>query len=175
MRTTFAALVLSVVLSSAGAPFATADGGAEPQSGLHIGVRTVAVGDPIPVTVVGAEPGTTWEVRELDSGTVLGVLSIGEDGSGTTTVSLPLSTDVGAARIVAVHDGTELGAEASVGSREGVPAGAPVAAAVTDPAPSGPPLALLIVPAAVAAVGAGGVIALRRRAPRGRRNQENLS
>lgn len=110
-----AALALAILMSSAVAASAAADD-LDQTVTFHIGVRTVAVGEPIPVTVVGAEPGSTWEVRERSTDTALGILAVGEDGTATATVSLPLDTKPGSTELVAVSGDVELSSAASVGS-----------------------------------------------------------
>ena len=35
---------------------------AEAEAALYVGVRQAAVGDPVPVTVVGGEEGAVWEI-----------------------------------------------------------------------------------------------------------------
>ena len=139
---------------------------ASPQPGdpvLHIGIRQAAVGEPVPVTIVGAAPGSTWEIREGASGTPLAALTVGEDGTGTALVSLPTATDAGDAALTAVGDGHELSVPLTVGSA----AVGSTAARGPDPAPEqGVPMPVVLLAAgAVAGAGAavGGVLLLRRR------------
>lgn len=143
-------LALSLLMSSAVAASAAADGGEAADAAFHIGVRTIEVGAPIPVTVVGAEPGSAWEIREQSTAALLGMLTVGEDGTGTATVSLPLDTDLGSAELVAVHGDVELSSSASVGSSTTQGAAPPVAVEEGAPLP----------PAAVAAIAVFGAVAL---------------
>lgn len=166
-----AVVVLSLLLSSAVAASAAADGGDGQDASLHIGVRAIAVGEPIPVTVVEAEPGSTWEIREQSTGDALGVLTVGADGTGTATVSLPLDTDLGSAELVAVSGGLELSAGASVGSSV-TPAGEPEQAA-TDPGfPVIPAIAGVV---AIVILGAVVLISTARRRAARRHPKEFLS
>jgi 5'-nucleotidase len=167
-----AVVVLSLLLSSAVAASAAADGGDGQDASLHIGVRAIAVGEPIPVTVVEAEPGSTWEIREQSTGDALGVLTVGADGTGTATVSLPLDTDLGSAELVAVSGGLELSAGASVGSSASHDHA--TTAAPPSSADAGDPVAVAI--AGIVALGAIAlVIRTRRRAAVGPRKKGTAS
>lgn len=158
-----AVVVLSLLLSSAVAASAAADGGDGQGASFHIGVRAIAVGEPIPVTVIEAEPGSTWEIREQSTSTALGVLTVGTDGTGTATVSLPLDTDLGVAQLVAVNGDRELTSGASVGSSV-APAGEPKQA-VADPGfPVIPAITVIVAIVILGAVAL--IIRARRRAAR---------
>ena len=160
-----AVVVLSLLLSSAVAASAAADGGDGQDASLHIGVRAIAVGEPIPVTVVEAEPGSTWEIREQSTDTALGVLTVGADGTGTATVSLPLDTDLGSAQLVAVNGDHELSSGASIGSSV-TPAGEPERAAADPGFPVIPAIAVIVAVVILGAVAL--IIRARRRAARPR-------
>lgn len=138
-----AVVVLSLLFSSAVAASAAADGGDGQDASFHIGVRAVAVGEPIPVTVVEAEPGSTWEIREQSTDTALGVLTVGADGRGMATISLPLDTDLGTAQLVAVNGDRELTSGASVGSSI-APAGEPQEPAADPGFPAIPAVAVVV-------------------------------
>lgn len=161
-------LALSLLMSSAVAASAAADGGEAADAAFHIGVRTIEVGAPIPVTVVGAEPGSAWEIREQSTAALLGVLTVGEDGTGTATVSLPLDADLGSAELVAVHGDVELSSSASVGSSTTQGAAPPVA--VEEGAPLPPAAVFGAVFGAVVLIAAALLVTARRAASRTQSN-----
>ena len=73
------------------------------EAALYVGVRQAAVGDPVPVTVVGGEEGAVWEISLVSPETALGTVTIGADGTGTTLVALPVGTSARIARVRRVH------------------------------------------------------------------------
>lgn len=166
-------LAVAIPLASGPAPsVALADGGssrvmmAEDADGsaaaLHVGIRQIAVGQPIPLTIVGVEPGSTWQIRDQASGTPLGTLTAGEDGTGTTSVSLPTATDIGDTAFLAVNGDQELATAATIGST--VTASADIGEAAADATEETPPV-LLIASASALVLGVGGAatVLLRRR------------
>lgn len=136
----------------------------EGEAALHVGVRQVNDGGQVPVSVVSSTAGTTWEVELADDGTVLGTVTIGEDGTGTALVTIPIGTPSGVAEITATGSGEELTASVSVAGHAGAPSSAAPSASVDVlPAALGGGIAVL---AAVALAVAVTLVARRRRPPR---------
>ena len=75
---------------------------------LYVGVRQAAVGDPVPVTVVGGAEGAVWEISLVSPETALGTVTIGADGTGTTLVALPVGTSAGSLELAASTAGAEI-------------------------------------------------------------------
>lgn len=122
---------------------------------LHVGVRQAAVGDPIPVSIVGAAAGSVWDVSLIASDTLLGTVTVGDDGTGTALVSLPLGTDPGSVELEASSGGTEISTSVSSGgdvSTPGPESGAGVSPEAADADAVGVAPGLVI---GGAAVGAG--------------------
>lgn len=128
------------------------------QPALHVGVRQAAVGDPIPVTIVGAETGAVWEVAIASPETVVGTVTIGDDGTGTTMVSLPLGTDAGSVEFTASSDGRQISsALSSAGDTTAGEAEAP-ATATDEPAATVIATPVVIGIVAAAALGLAGIV-----------------
>ncbi|KQZ85298.1 hypothetical protein ASD56_02790 [Microbacterium sp. Root166] len=166
-----AGLVLAPVAASpahagaaASAVLHSTDAAAQPA--LHVGVRQAAVGDPIPVTIVGAEAGAVWEVAIASPETVVGTVTIGDDGTGTTMVSLPLGTDAGSVEFTASAGGRQISSSlSSAGDTTAGEAEAPATAA-DEPAATVIATPVVIGIVAAAALGLAGIVTfftLRRR------------
>ncbi len=130
-------------------------------------MRQAAVGDPIPVTIVGAEAGGVWEVAIASPETVVGTVTIGEDGTGTTLVALPLGTDAGSVEFTATSGGEQISSSlSSAGDTTGA-ADEPEAAPIADEAPASqlttPVVAGIAVAAALGLAGVVTFLILRRR------------
>ncbi|MHC3000096.1 hypothetical protein [Microbacterium sp. HJ5] len=136
---------------------------ASPAPALHVGVRQAAVGEQIPVTIVGAEAGTTWEIALASGDTVVGSVTVGDDGTGTTLVALPTDTDPGSLELTATAGDEEIStALSSAGDTTAAAAEEAAAPPATqaDPAASASPLIIGGVAAAALAIAA---VAVRRR------------
>ncbi|WP_127473298.1 hypothetical protein [Microbacterium sulfonylureivorans] len=156
--------------SPASAPSIARAADAAAQPTLHVGVRQAAVGDPIPVTIVGAEPGTVWEIALAAPETVVGTVTVGDDGTGTTLVALPVSVEAGALELTAAMDGAEISTSLSSAGDTSVPAEAADAAAgaIAD-APASAIASPLLLGAAATGLIAGAATAIVVTVPRRRR------
>ena len=160
--TAYAGAAASITLTEAGAD-------AAPAPVLYVGVRQAAVGDPIPVSIVGAAAGSVWDVSIVAPATLVGTVTIADDGTGTTLVSLPMATDPGSVELVAANGGVEISTSVSSGG-DSSPAAAPEAVGLAHEEPGVLDGTLLIVGGAIAGgialAGAAVAMTARRRSTR---------
>ncbi|HEX5858591.1 MAG TPA: hypothetical protein VFY91_10840 [Microbacterium sp.] len=144
---------------------------ADAEAALHVGVRQASVGDPVPVTVVGAQEGAVWEIALVSPETALGTLTIGADGTGTTLVALPVGTSSGSIEIAASTPGAALSAVLSSAGDPAAPASPSEtrAGSARTESEAGMPSGVLLAGGAVLATAVAAtsvVVAARRRAAR---------
>lgn len=118
---------------------------------VSLGVRRVAPGGQVPVTVTGAQPGAVFRVEMHSDPVVLGTVTVAADGTGSGVFTIPASTVSGEHRIVLVLPGGSVQAALTV-----------VAAAADGPAGPGraPTAAGTVSPSgSMASTGADGTVA----------------
>ena len=164
-----APVALSTANASAAASVSSVAGSADasPPPALHVGVRQAAVGEQVPVTIVGAAAGTVWEVALTSPAMVVGTVTVGDDGTGTTLIALPAGADPGSIELTASAGGQEISTALSsagdTAARAESDAAADPIASAAPPAPDASPVVIGAAAVGVAAVAAAAVVIVVRR------------